>query len=147
MNKDRFLCRAAIRQEDGSYRICEVGSIWFMSDKIIAEYGYVADANHGKVGKIVIDGKNAILLQCTGLTDKNGKLIYEGDIVKPSDPEVKGLYVVKWNEKTYAFDFQKLNGFESQKFYYLYSDDVVIIGNTYVRKDEFANHIKQQYIK
>lgn len=67
--------------------------------------------------------------QCTGLEDRNGRLIFEGDIVKPSDPEVKGLYVVKWNEKTYAFDFQKLNGFESQKFYYLYSDDVVIIGN------------------
>ncbi len=51
-----------------------------------------------------MDDKNLVFLQYTGILDKNGKQIYENDIVKN---RLNGkVYVVRWNGCSSAFLMQ-----------------------------------------
>lgn len=75
------------------------------------------------------------LMQCTGLKDKNGKLIYEGDIVKthhitPIGTEVDMVCTIEFDRGAFWINFK-------HGATYLVNDDTYheVIGNIYENKE------------
>lgn len=82
---------------------------------------------HESFGEILED-EDCILMQSTGLKDKNGKLIYEGDIVKIND------YGKPIEVRFYCLGFElyrspdNLVGYHNDKYF---PESIEVIGNIY----------------
>lgn len=71
------------------------------------------------------------ICQCTGLKDKNGKLIWENDFVNCIDAECCGY--ISWNESEAGFYFNVLleGGRFDEEHIYDYQDCMEVIGNIF----------------
>lgn len=74
--------------------------------------------------------EDVIILQCTGLIDINGKLIYEKDIIKCSHGSEFAIGVIEWDSEELQFALKIEDAFYSirQKTKF---DIIEILGNIY----------------
>ena len=124
---DRYLYRAKRKNCRGLTK-----EIWWVEGYLygIWERRYILWGMTNDVPNMV-EVDPSTICQCTGLKDKNGKLIWENDVVNCFEAECYGK--ISWNESEAGFYFDVLleDGTYEEEHIYDYADYMMVIGNIF----------------
>lgn len=117
--------------------------VWFTPDYQEPEMIYDAEQTydnrcrkkgsyyHDSFGEILED-KDCVVMQCTGLKDKNGKLIYEADVVKFRNTDNKYyIGIIKYTAEDALFCLSYRNEKNRDDWDYVSRYRLEVIGNIY----------------
>lgn len=129
--EDRYLFKAK-RVNNGEWVIGYYGVIG-KRNVIIEKYAenyYCPDTCESRHGNQIHEVNSKTICQCTGLRDKNGKLIWENDIVKINNDKVNTLITFR--------DFEIICTIPNEKYYkhrLEYDTEYEVIGNIFDNKE------------
>jgi uncharacterized phage protein (TIGR01671 family) len=125
--EDRYLFKAK-RVNNGEWVIGYYGVIG-KRNVIIEKYAenyYCPDTCESRHGNQIHEVNSKTICQCTGLRDKNGKLIWENDIVKINNDKVNTLITFR--------DFEIICTIPNEKYYkhrLEYDTEYEVVGNIF----------------
>ena len=124
---DRFKFRVWDKQ-DGCYAYSNNSDVDILYIETDGELTYGVYSNDYE-DMIYIPESEVIIEQCTGLKDRNGRLIYENDLIKIDDD----VAVINWSDYYARFMLESLE--DIFDFETTYAEECEVIGNIHENKE------------
>lgn len=99
----------------------------------IKERAYIVDAFSSMCDYSVVGVDPSTVCQYTGLRDKNGKEIFENDLLYGEDSGI--VSAIKWKRHICGYAYEKAGIFSTMRVYASHTSILKIIGNKFDRKE------------